>query len=517
MDSDRRSLYTESVWTDTDDDQGDFFHQFCDLDPRKTAEPPFLISFSETSRFGRLVGQVLAYGLQHTPLIVLSVASVLLIMGEFSDSVEGLSAFIEFSPGFPLLFFGLELGIWLGILLLVGVIVSSLGDIGEEESTGAEEVSRVISMVTVYGGGVALAAGTVFSLYRVYTVPIEDLSANVVYASGFLFMLYVTGPLVYDGMRRTESLFRRLHQTHLIPTNGIYPALEPDGSIPDTEEAEAALDDPVFRSYQRYYRQLIRTLNSHVKGIPTALLISLLFVAQFCLIWLHGAGPFMLGEYGDALGISPVALIALLVTLAVDVLIVIVAVQFIVLVWAFHRLLSGVTYAEWLEMDDAPSPPPLRYYPAHEDKAGGFKDFGRFATRVNVLLVIAGVYLMYRLQVQGIRDPLRVSSEVTTTATASVDGLVWALSYTLPILVYIAVISIWVYFSFWQIHRRMVLEKSKQLRKEREERDDGRLDRDLEQYERFDSAPEWPINDRLLVTIVSLDVISVALALVSIL
>ena len=314
-----------------------------------------------------------------------------------------------------------------------------------------------------YLAGGYLLVGAVWSAWTVYYRPVDALAPNVVYSFGFLLLVYIGGPLVYDGMRRTESLFTELHRSDLLRT------------------------DATKQAYRTGFLGRFRDAFSlTIRGVPAVLLVSVLFVVQFVGIWGVSQGPFVLE--------TPTTL---LIVTAIDVVIVVVAVQFVLLVRFLNELLNerGIT---------------LRYIPGHEDDSGGFRDFGRFATRVNSLLVLAGLYLAYRLHVQGSRDPLSPSTAASLTAW---DPIIWAVSYAVPVAVYGAVIAIWLYFSFWQIHRKMVRDKRREIQRERSP--EGRSREDIETLQTYRDAPEWPINDRLLVTVFSIDVLSVLLSLLS--
>lgn len=471
----------ESGWARPDADPGRYFHRFTAPMPIESIDPPMRMEGGEVTtgisflplppvdapagRVGRSVSAAVRLAMAHSPLVVLLVAVGLVGFGAVSPDVGGVEVFLP--PA--LLEIAGELAaaavVWLVLAFLLGRLFASGSDHPDAASAASQAV-RMLWPFVFYAGLFALGTGAGLSVYLVATNPPESLEPNVVYASGFLLLLYVGGPLVYDGLVRTEQLFERLHLTGIV-------------------------SDDHHRQYRQFREELTGTLNSHVAGIPTALLIAIVFVAQFVVLWVEGAGPFVL---------DTVPTLAFVV--AVDVVIVVVTVQFLVLVKYLNELLD--------EEDGADVR--LVYRPAHEDGVGGFHGLGRFATRVNTLLLLAGGYLVYRLHVQGFRDPLSpFGIEATVPGT-----FLWTLSYALPVAVYAVVMAVWLYFSFWQIHRKMVREKAQYIREQTTTRMRASPD-DLERWGAYNDAPEWPVRYRLLVTILSLDILSVLLGVVALL
>jgi len=438
------------------------FHEYCSLNPLDTTDDvPFMLDFgagSGRSRIARGTARAMTYGLRHTPALV----TLILVLLAAQAALTGLSGIERLVPGrvgiATLALVGLA-ALWAGIVVLIAYIFSSADGDGRLRAV----TNELLHAGVIYGVLAVLVVGTAWSVWTVYSQPVDQVEPNVVFSFGFLLLVYLAGPLVYDGMRRTESLFTELDRSQLLD------------------------DEGARQSYRETFLPRFReAFGLTVGGVPATLLVSVLFVTQFVGIWLVSRGPFVLD--------TPTTLV---VVTAIDVLVVVVAVQFVLLVRFLNELLteSAIT---------------LRYIPGHEDDAGGFRDFGRFATRVNSLLVLAGIYLGYRLQVQGTRDPLGPATAVSLTPW---DPFIWTASYALPVLVYGAVIGIWLYFSFWQIHRKMVRDKRREIQRERSS--EGRSREDIETLQTYRDAPEWPINDRLLVTVFSIDVISVVLSMLS--
>lgn len=464
VDDEQTDERVDSLWVWSLDDPSaspTYLHEYCSLNPFDvTDEIPFMLDLGTEpkSRLSRASGRVLTYAFRHAPVLVVAALVVLTVEAAVTE-LYGLEVLVPGQVGPVTIGLASTLVLWLAIILLIAYIFSTAD--GDEELRAM--TIELVHAGVFYGVLVLLLVGAAWSAWTVHVTPIEELRPNIVYSFGFLLLVYVGGPLVFDGMRRTETLFTELDETDLLRTDS---------------------DVSVFeRDFLSRFRDAFAI---EVGNTPAVLLASVLFVAQFVGIWLLSRGPFVLDT----------ATTVVIVT-AIDVAIVILAVQFVLLVRFLNELLtdSGLT---------------LRYIPGHEDDAGGFRDFGRFATRVNSLLVLAGGYLIYRLHVQGSRDPLSPGTEATVTA---VDSIIWAMGYAVPVAVYGAVIGIWLYFSFWQIHQKMVRDKRQQIQRERSP--EGRSREDIETLQTYREAPEWPINDRLLVTVLSIDAISVLLSLLS--
>lgn len=94
--------------------------------------------------------------------------------------------------------------------------------------------------------------------------------------------------------------------------------------------------------------------------------------------------------------------------------------------------------------------------PYHPDGHGGYRDVGKFATRVNILLILAGFYVIYRLYVQGSRV---APAEMAPGMAPAVGGAIWLASFVVPMVAYAIAAVAWLYYSFWHIHLRMLRER----------------------------------------------------------
>ena len=214
---------------------------------------------------------------------------------------------------------------------------------------------------------------------------------------------------------------------------------------------------------------------------PTAYIFSVLFVTPFYLFWtfepLRGtAAPLLARAMRN------------LVPAVLDFFLVVVFFQFLVLIAFFNHLLT----VHGIDSDDT-TPFTLQYSPGHPDGYAGFRDLGRFATRVNVILVVGGVYLAYQLSVYGWATYPGHDAGVTIPLVS------WAVTNLLPLVVYVLAVVLWLYLSFWQLHRTMRRGRVRAL--ERRARTSTDIDPELR------DGPVWPIDNRLLVSILSMDLL----------
>lgn len=117
----------------------------------------------------------------------------------------------------------------------------------------------------------------------------------------------------------------------------------------------------------------------------------------------------------------------------------------------------------------------LTYEVYHPDGQSGYRDFGKFVTRVNLLLVITGIYAVYRLYVHGLRA---APSDILSAADPTIAAVLWMLNFGGPVLIYPFFIGVWLYYSVWQIHLRMIRERERTY---------------IEKTDRFDTDTDWQI------------------------
>lgn len=413
--------------------------------------------------------------LQYTPLLVAIIALAFLVSAELSPSVQGISAYL---PGLPVVvvpILGVTAIAW--AILLYLVVGAGL--------VSARELTRVVGVFGLVG---LLALGTAGSIYLVVTSPDpRELPPNIIYTSGYLLVVLVGGLLTYDGMLRTEYLFNNLDKKLVI---------EDESRYADYRERIATnLRDP--------------TRLPLVGPVPTYLLFAVMLVSQFAALWLLSSGP-------QGLTFS----VTLVGNIVVDLVMAIIYFQLFVLIKAFHDLVTGNVALGPMDGDNPERYDLLSYRPFHPDGRGGFRDLGKFATRVNVLLLLGGFYVIYRLYVQGART--LPSSGVTLSIDPTLAVLVWLVSYVGPVIVLIVVGFAWLYYSFWMLHVKMSYERERHYTEHLRNKSAGGTDGDppigsvehgLEWQEARQPAPVWPVNARVLASLVSSTFIPLLLAL----
>lgn len=431
-------------------------HRYCpvpflDSDPEPEAERPDV----------QFLRGPIRTGVRHTPTAVLVVTVLFVVGAEFSPSVGGVSVF------FP------RLGA-VDVVALVGAALVWGAILGLTIEADLVEGRDLLKALVVYGTFAVLAAGTVGSIYLVLTA--EDpstLPPNIIYTSGYLLTLLVGGLLIYDGMMRTEYLFQQLDNKEIV------------------DSTPGRTDGP----YERFRADLVEKLTQSrplpvVGEFPIPFLFAPLFVSQFAAVWWVTDGPQALG--------FPLTYAA---NVFVDLFIAVVAFQFLVLLKGFYELVTD----EW---DGESTESLLTYRPFHPDARGGFRDFGRFATRVNLILIVGGLFLTYRLLVQGAR--------VLPTAMGSDHGAVlWMMNFSGPVVAYGLVALAWLYYSFWELHRKMARERQESYLKRIEKRPvpDNSPEEAAAYGELRTGPPVWPIGTTALASLVSGTLAPVVVAL----
>ncbi len=426
-----------------------------------------------------IFGGLIRTALQFTPFIIATVMLMLLIFAELSPRVEGISAFFVSLSSTVIIAVAGSLLMW-GLLLW---LIAGAGLISAQE---------ILEAITVYGLIGILGLGTAGSIYLVLTASDpRSLSPNIIYTSGYLLLTLLGGMFIYDGMLRTEHLFNNL-------------------------EKKLIVEDKI--SYQKYKKQIADNLRDTtyipvIGNLPTYLLFALVLVSQFAGIWLITEGP-------QHLNLT----ITLVVNVIFNIVMAVIYFQMFVLISCFHDLITGNvrlnTDHKSSESDtsDDKTYDLISYHPFHPDGYGGFRDFGRFATRVNGLLLLGGLYVIYRLYIQGARAFPESGIGLTTQPTTEI--LLWAVSYVGPVVVLIVLAFAWLYFSFWNIHVKMSTEMEEHytslLQKKQKENseksigsiEDGKMFKDTRK-----EAPVWPIDTKMLISSLSSGVLPLVLAL----
>lgn len=426
-------------------------HHYCAVWPYRPDDDPPVDPDESTDATPpiRFLSGIARTGLRHTPLIVLLVTVVFAASAELVDGVQGVSVFLP-AVSAPVI------GGFLVVIGLYAVLVLLLLHIGILDLRELYKASVVFGLLAV------LVVGTVVSIAIVMLDPSLAAERNIVFTSGYLLMLLLAGLLVYDGMLRTEHMFERLPVTGVVADADRYAAFKRRLAV---ELRHVMLD-----------RELSVAGRTYRLRVPTAYVFAVLFVSQYAVLWSVGVGPqnldFQVTLWGNVL---------------LNLFIVAVFFQFVVLMNRFYGLVTD-------DLADGPAGSALTYRPFHPDGHGGYRDFGKFATRVNLLLILAGFYSLYRLVVQG----SRVSpGEMAPGFDPLVGTLVWTASFVVPLVVYAIAAVGWFYYSFWQLHLRMLRERERSYLAATDTFDDAA------DWEIRTQGPTWPTDFNQLVSIVS--------------
>lgn len=332
--------------------------------------------------------------------------------------------------------------------------------------SGALRGSPIGRSLVFFATALPLGAGTVHAVYTVVvTAEATGEPAITIQAGYFLFVL-VAGHLVYDGLvLRAEHLFTQLRETSIVK--------------------QAVYDD----FYEEMTEALGDTYGDGSVRIPKSVAFALVIALVPLLL------PFVFDSF-QAWGV--VSYVAYnLVTLFV------IAILYDVFVLIYY-------FVELLRRDI------LEYQPFHPDEHGGFRDLGRFATRVNVILFVAGGYVAYRFYAEGL--VLISGGEISS----SLAVLTWGLFYVGPLVGYMCLVLFWLYHSFFRLHGKMRDGRQRRIEelqhKSRKDQGDppqefSDLDKDAPPWESLQNAPTWPINRQSLLGILIVDALPVLASL----
>jgi hypothetical protein len=475
-------LWTHWVrWPEIDDEQATDYasplpssdihiHRYCRLVPSRRAREDGGPEFEFISGTPRWL-------LRHTPLVILVVGLVFLVSAELSPQVQGISAITAVvMPSNP--------------LLLAAIVVPGPVLLWLLASTGILDARDVGKAVVVNGMGLLLLVGTGYSFLLVATA--ENPAAlpdNIVFTSGYLLTLFVGGHLLYEGMLKIEFLFANLGDRDIVQN--------PDAYEEFLDELKAALrrdflQDDLASLLPGRAGEWVREVGKNRIPVPTSHVFGVLVSVQFGVLWAFRNGP-------QNLDFS----VTLIGNVALNILIVTATFQFLVVIAYFNRLLTN----DFVASDG--SRVNLTSEPFHYDGRAGFKDLGRFAIQINVILILAALYCVYRLYVQG----GRVVGVNGLTELAGTEAVMWAASYLVPVLALGLAGGAWLYYSYWAMHQKMQRDREFLCLKFQGSRDtDGEVPAVGDRMEDFTTGPDWtyiqttptwPVNNQRLVSMVS--------------
>jgi hypothetical protein len=212
--------------------------------------------------------------------------------------------------------------------------------------------SGVHRSIVFFATAIPLAAGTGYAAYTAWIERGTQADPALTVQAGYFLFVLVTGHLVYDGLAlKTESLFARLGKTSIVRQ----PA------------------------YDEFYAELTDTLGDTLDVGPVSIPRSVGFALVVALV------PTLLPVI-----VTPWQWWAELAYVAYS------TVTLFVVAILYDVFLLVYKFTELLQRDI------LAYRPFHPDDHGGFRDLGRFATRVNAILVVAGAYVAYRFYAEGV-------------------------------------------------------------------------------------------------------------------
>jgi len=432
------------------------------LEPRAGAEKPPL----------QFCSGLLRLALRNTPVLLLFAASVSFVVEQLNDFYLPFGTFHSLG--------GLSVSIQTEFLLVVPFAILWIALLARifrgAVSTDDLKIHRTL---VFFGSLLLLVAGVGYSTYLVVTNKVTGSQQHLAFRSGYFLFILLEGYLVYDGLvLRGENLFWNLR----------------DSEIVDSER------------YDEFRKRLTSNLAPFELGpfsvpLSDGKSVGPVHISRgvlFAMVLLAPTIPLPLLTFETS---HPVlGKISYSTTVVLQIFLVAVLFHFVILLWHFSKLLSE----DYLD-----------YKPFHPDEHGGYRALGRFATRVNLMLVVAGGYVAFRFSTGGL-------THLQGLANATPIGIVtWIISFLGPLVVYAGVVILWVYFSFWRIHRQMRRGRREKIQKlqrrardgtESDPTDDSQMENielDAPVWESLQGAPVWPIKRRSLLGIAFLDAIPV--------
>lgn len=421
--------------------------------------------------------------LRHVPSMVAVFLVLVLVEAELRPTVQGVSTLLPDLPIAPLVY----LGVATSALLLV-LVTSKIVD-----------GSTVIRAAFVYGLMGILLAGSAYGTYLTLesrggteTVP------HVVYTFPTLLFTLVIGLLAYDLLLRGEHLYTHFGDKNII--TGHDPAVADDQSGATSETGNTNQNGKkLYEDIKNTY--LCPKLEHPTDRLRYGHLFAALVLLVYLLIWSF-KGPLGTGLWSS-----------LLLNVTINLVVLVGVFNFLVGIVFLRNLLNG----EYSTDDGVVLQP--KYLPFHPDRQGGFAEIGKLAMRINVLFILLGAYYAYRAYISGIRtfpdnaalpfDPL-YAELIGIEQSQVLETLFWTVNFIGPVVLYALVVTIWFYYTFWEIHRVMATQKNKLILQKQKEIRAGSADphyhdslpygeyEDKDGWTALYDAPEWPVNAQKL-------------------
>lgn len=422
---------------------------------------------------------LLRLGLRHIPVLLLLAASTSFIIGQINNFYLPLGTYLPLD----VLSVSVQVEYLLAVPLGIVWVVLLARIFRESVSTEKFQIHRTL---VFFATTVVLVAGVGYSLYLVVTNRVTGSQQHLAFKAGYFLFILLVGHLTYDGLvLRGENLFWNLKDSRIVDS----------------------------KKYDDFRNQLTDSLGPIKLGKYTLPIgengytVGPLHVAPgilFALVLLVPTIPLPLLTFETSHPL--LGRLAYGIIVALQILLIAVLFQFVVLLWQFSKLLSK----DFMD-----------YKPFHPDEHGGYRALGRFATRVNLILVVGGGYVAFRFVTGGLTH---------LQGFANASGLWianWVVSFLGPIVVYVAVVVLWLYFSFWRMHRQMRRGRREKIEKlQRQAREDVEdenspndthmedLELDAPVWESLQGAPVWPIQRRSLMGVIVLDSMPILVPLV---
>ena len=444
---------------------------------------------------------------RNIPLFVAALTVLLLADAELNPEAVGLSTLVPDLPLVPVVYL-LALGGGFTVLLL-------LSDIVDRET--------LVRTGFVYGLGGFLFAGTVYAAYlTLSTRGGEAITSHAVYGFPTLFFALVLGLLGYDLLLKGETLFSKMGEKNIFHhLEQVEDAeTDEDGAADTAEETESGTDDASGEVTLADYnavkkREITDKIDGGKWGIRWGHMFVALILSQYLVVW----------SFKGPLGTSMISVLVL--NVAVLLVALLSVYNFLIGIVFLRKLIRGE-----LETDDGRVIRP-EYRPYHPDQQGGYGDIGKCALHINILLILAGAYYVFRAYISGLRSfPSSTSLDpfyadlLGLQPTAQLELGFWLVNFLGPILLYAALVVFWFYFTFWEMHKQMVRQKKQKILQYQidfREADSEGSERTIEvpigevydknQWQELYDAPEWPINTRKIGAIVTGNLVPVALSL----
>lgn len=456
---------TTSLWHPWNRPAGTIIHlhEYCPIPYLVTTteeNPPM----NESTAHLWFIGEKTRQFIRYTPLLIFLVVlftKVIPLIGDLyilPDSAAVFTVFPDifgFSPIGKMTFWIGTITAWIGVLLYF--TINSL----PTDSRESPPYEQAIAALFIYALLGLLAFWSITALIHRPPTGIRELYID----AGYWFAFLLGGLLVYDGILRTENLFWKLDAAAIIQNQQ---------------------DGPYY--YKKYRNVLANSLDTNDRLIPRYLVFAGIFVILFIGI---DIANFKTGRT-ILMSSHPYDLPLNLIRVGFSFFLVIVAFQFIKLTTFIYRLTTTNT------QNKPHTIPILGYQPFHPDGVGGYADLGKFAIRVNIILILSGLYLAYQTIIRG---PTPES--------------------IIPFIAYGIITGTWFYASFWRLHRKMLTER----RRWRESQGPPPGTKPLKTHththdttpKTFDDAPVWPISDRALQSILSANLLPLIIGLMNIL